>query len=210
VLYPLGLGSRSARLEAVLKKTLEHGAEPYALVERTLANLRAVRVLQISESLSAAHPCFRGAPNLIVEVISEDASQSSGYANSDPLTLIRVTIAPAAKAASSLESMDVVIGNSQILMSGLIDAKQSQERKAKQLSITFPANGMTFGDLRNGVVRVCTSSSAAQGISADAITVEISKGGGVYSPFKTWKNVSFPAEKNSSVTFRDASLPSLR
>ena len=53
VLFPLGLTIRSNRVQTLFDKHLGSGSEPYVLVETTLQNLKAVRVVQI---LSRSQP----------------------------------------------------------------------------------------------------------------------------------------------------------
>ena len=88
-------------------------------------------------------------------------------------------------------------------MSGLIDRNSVSKDSDRRRSITFPANGMEFGTLRKGIVRVCNDFAATSGNwVAESILVEVSKSGGNFETFRLWKNVTFPPGKSSSVTFR--------
>lgn len=206
VLFPLGLTVRGSRVQALLDQHLRSGPEPYVLVETTLLNLKAMRVMQTAQSLSSTHPCFAGGGSFVVERGSDtQGSQTSNYADADPLTSIRVSVVPAGNNTSSAAKTDVVIGNGELLMSGLVE-RQSASTGADgvgKLSITFPANGMIFGELRTGVVRICNDFEVdAKNFTAESILVEVSKGGGKFDTYKLWRNVSFPPGNPSSVTFR--------
>jgi hypothetical protein len=204
VLYPLSLTTRANQLQAVLDKRLRSGAEPYVLVETTLQNLQALRVVQIAQSLSAKHPCFANGSNVVIEGSTGVGSgQTLNYADADPLTSIRVSIVPLTNNSTSVKKIDVVIGNGELLMSGLIEDQSTSKGNSGKMIITFPANGMVFRELRKGIVRVCSEfSEENRGWSAESISVEVSKGGGTFETFRHWANVPFPAGLSSSVTFR--------
>jgi hypothetical protein len=206
VLFPLGLTMRASRVQTLFDKRLGSGSEPYVLVETTLQNLDAVRVVQIAQSLSTTHPCFAGGSNVTVEGGADaDANQMSSYADTDALTSIRVSMIASGSGFTSLRKTDVVLGNADLLMSGLIDRGTESTDSDRRRSITFPANGMQFGTLRKGIVRVCNDfASDTRNWVAESILVEVSKGGGSFETFRVWKNVSFPPGKSSSVTFRGA------
>jgi hypothetical protein len=201
VLYPLGLGARANNLQALFHKGLASGAEPYTLIETTLQNLRAVRVVQIAQSLSTTHPCFATGSNAVVEGGSETgADQTLSYADEDALTSIRIRVIPKDKSPTTTKT-DIVVGNGDLLMSALSDGKGRDPDG--NISVTLPANGMVLGTLRNGSVRVCNQFAAAtHHWEATAVEVEISKGNDKFEVFRRWTNVAFPPGMLSSVTFR--------
>jgi len=200
VLLPLGLAGRANHLQTLLHKGLASGAEPYALVETTLQNLKAVRVVQIAQSLSSTHPCFASGNNTIVEGGMEpDADQTSAYSDGDALTSIRIRLLPK---DTSPSITDMVIGNGDLLMSGLSDGKARDSDG--NISVTFPANGMVLGTLRKGSVRVCTEFGAvSRDWVATSIVIEISRGANKFEVLRLWRNVAFPPGRLSSVTFRN-------
>jgi len=54
----------------------------------------------------------------------------------------------------SLRKTDIVIGNGELLMMACRRQGMANNTEGVKVSVTFPANGMIFGELRRGVVRV--------------------------------------------------------
>lgn len=202
VFFPLAVTARTSRLQTVLDKHLLLGAEPYVLLETTLQNLKAVRVVQIAQSLAPDHPCFAGKSNAFIEGTEIGESvQISGYSDQTALTSIRVTVVPAPN-SPSIAKTDIVVGNNDLLMSGVIEPKNDGQANSEKITVTFPANGMVFHELRDGVVRVCNDFGAERkDWTAESILVEVSRGGGTFDTFRFLRNVHFPNGKASSVTF---------
>jgi hypothetical protein len=200
VLATLGIPSRVLSLRKLLDDRLTNGPEPLASIDSTLIALDSLRTLQIASALSKTHPCFS---EVAEGNVPELPKVKATIKDSAIITSVRFRIeTPQERTQPRLTN--VLIGDHTKVFSELVETT-TREEKGVVFDILLPG-GLSFGQLRNGVIRMCQEYTAPlKEPSAQTITISLLSDGQNPIDYKTWDQVTLPPGSKVGVTLQTAS-----